>query len=452
MARCWLPCLVVVALLIVTTGAVTAECVINKPKPYVQAIMEQPEDGNPDIECLPPPNSPCTKPEAPSIVGSVLTEEVTLQAAIPPGYPAVTSWWQIEEQVAGVPVVYYETQSKEAVAERVGSTVKIGLPGLRAGTSHSVRVGFCRDISGFPGLKGCNCWSDPVTVVTRSTFESMTPDSGPRSNMTLKVEDQFERPATSPQSTPNEGGEGDGVGPNAVWLDGYDGPAPDNSRISADGHAAVLANGMIRYVAPAKHTDSFAMVKFNVTDGTGADSTSYNIEVAGRHVGNGATSQFYVAKLTFNQLNFTDFPALLVLDETQFSPTGGLISPVVEGVDFIKLTKSGTVATCPGETEDRCTELPPLTSASGTAILQISTWKDEDYSQTVITGAVGWNCPETNGTTVYDCTFVCCLEKRDNAAGKLDVAGQWWILGHHTDVKHRLHWFRAGDASTGYWP
>ena len=47
---------------------------------------------------------------------------------------------------------------------------------------------------------------------------------------------------------------------------------------------------------------------------------------------------------------------------------------------------------------------------------------------------------------------VCCFQKTDSTPSKLDVFGQWWGFGHHTSVKYKLDWFRAGNASIGAWP
>ena len=211
---------------LIVVNSVFGECVIEKPKPFVVALAEQPQDGNPAIECPPPPGPPCVEPSAPTLVSSALTEEVVVQATIPDGYAAVMAWWRVEEEVAGSPVSYYETKSTEVVTNKVGSTVKIGLPGLRKGTRHFVQVGFCRNTIGYPGLRRCNCWSPALTIDTRSEFENSQPAGTPRSNVTLKVEDRFERPTTSAQLTAPEGalGDGDGVGPKAVWEDGFDGP------------------------------------------------------------------------------------------------------------------------------------------------------------------------------------------------------------------------------------
>ena len=212
---------------------------------------------------------------------------------------------------------------------------------------------------------------------------------------------------------------------------------------------------MIKYVTPAKHTDSFAMTRFAVTNPSGGNSPNDNIDIAARHDGSGASTRFYVVKLVYKQLIFNDYPVLAVLDETLFNPqTDVIVGPVIEGEDYINLTKPGTVGTCPGNAEDKCpaNERPPLESASGSAVLQISVWKDFVNSQTVITGAVGWDCPSTPGTKVYDCAKVCCLEKIDSTLSKLDDLGQWWVFGHHTNTRHKLEWFRAGDASTGSFP
>jgi hypothetical protein len=83
--------------------------------------------------------------------------------------------------------------------------------------------------------------------------------------------------------------------------------------------------------------------------------------------------------------------------------------------------------------------------------MQISTWKDTLNTKTIVTAAVGWgSCPASG--SVYDCEFVCCLEKADPNPNKFVSLGQWSFFGHHQVVKYNLEWWKVGDASTGLWP
>jgi hypothetical protein len=289
-------------LLASTENRTLAECVINNPKEYVIALAEQPQEGNPAIECPAPPIAPCAVSQTPTIVGSVKAQEATIQATIPTGYPAVIGHARVREEVTGPTKIDYSTTKSTAVIPASGSTVQFGLPGLRRDTKHWVAVAFCRNITGYPGLKGCNCWSNEVEVNTTGiAFSTSKPTGPPETTGTLlKLEDEFVRPTTTTQTTPNEaGGGGDGLGPNAVWLDGWDPPTPKGSFVDSSGDNAVISNGLVRYARPAKSTDAYAATRFWVTDNAIPQGVapSYNIELMARQTGDGTSTQFFAAKV-----------------------------------------------------------------------------------------------------------------------------------------------------------
>ncbi|MFN7967003.1 MAG: hypothetical protein U0V87_15080 [Acidobacteriota bacterium] len=433
------------------------------------AVLQQPPQGNVSIGCPAPPGDPCLSEPAPAISGSVLAEEVVIDATIPTGYPAKVIWAKVQDEdvVTGAVTDLYETKSKEAVTNKVGSSVKLRLPGLRVGRRHRVFVGFCQDIAGYPGLQGCNCWSSHLLVDTPSGFASLAPNGAPLVNTAQKVEDQFRGPATAKQSTPVEGDSGDGVGPNDVWEDGFDPPTPDDARIDTDMDSVVLSNALLRYKRQAKHTDGYAATRFWVTDtSSDASITNYNVELFARSTGSGMGSQFYAEKLVYKQIMVNDYPLLALLDETQINPLTGDIdrASLVENVDYILIGKTRALpgpgdppATflCPGYTAEKCSGSPPLDTgtnrSSNSVVMQIATRRDPALNKTVVTAAVGWGtCPASG--SVYDCEFACCLEKKDANPDKLNTTGQWSFFGHHSAVKYHLEWWKVGDASTGLWP
>lgn len=366
-----------------------------------------------------------------------------------------------EEVVGGARVGFYKTKST-AIIPSSGSTVRVGLPGLRKNARHWVSVAFCQNITAYPGLKGCNCWSSETLVdTTNVTYTSSLPIGAPETTGTsLKLEDEFVRPTTTKQTTPYEAGEGgDGLGPNAVWRDGWDPPTPDGASIATTGDHAIIANGLARYVRPAKHTDSYGAIRFWVTDDQSSPGRagSYNIELMSRFSGDGVASQFFAAKLVYKQLERNTYPALALLNDTQISPEGDVtFSLLTPGVDYIDLTGSGAGSICPGESTKRCNGTPPLLSGTDRdtnyAVLQISEVKDAVNSETDLVAAVGWNCSGAGGGSVYKCSNVCCLEKSDTDIGRLNVNGEFAIFGHHPAVHHRLEWVRFGDKSTSTWP
>lgn len=437
---------------------------INHPRDYVIAVQEQPLDGLPDIECLPPPAPPCVVPATPTLFGSVRAQTATIEATIPTDYPAVIAHVRVQEEVAGgARVDFYETRST-AVIPASGNTVRIGLPGLRKDTRHWVNVGFCRNLASYPGLRGCNCWSDPVLVDTTGTgFSASKPSGAPEvtgTTLALKVEDDFVRPPTTTQTAPNEAsGGGDGLGPKAVWLDGWDPPVPEGSFIDASGDHAVVSNGLVRYARPAKSFDQYATTRFWVTDtaSTPGTAASYNLDLQMRHTGDGTATQFFVAKLVYKQLERNTFPALALINETQISPDGVVnFASLTPGVDYIDLTGSGAGSVCPGQTQNKCTGTPPLLTgtsrASNYSVLSMAARGNVNASETDLVAAVGWNCDGSGSGSVYACANVCCLAKSDLDQDRVAVTGQFGLFGHHSAIRYRLEWVRFGDSSQGSWP
>ncbi len=438
-----------------------AECVLNNPKEFVVAVSEQPQDGNPAIQCPPPPSDPCVVPAGPTIVGSVKAQEATIQATIPSGYQAVIGHVQVrEEVVGGARVDYYSTKST-AILPTSGSTVQIGLPGLRKNTKHWVSVAFCRNITAYPGLRGCNCWSAETLVDTTNVgFSSSLPYGAPETTGTsLKLEDEFVRPVTTTQTTPNEAGDGgDGLGPNSVWLDGFDPPTLEGSYIDTSGDNAVISNGLARYARPAKSTDSYGAMRFWVTNNatTPDKAPDYNIELMARYTGDGVSSQFYAAKFVYIQLGRT-YPTLLLIKESQISPDQTIDwTKLTPGVDYIELTGSAPGSNCPGEEVNKCTGTPPLLTGINRdvnyAVLQISALKNINSSKTDLVAAVGWNCGSAGTGSAYKCSNVCCLAKSDADPDRLEVNGRFAIFGHHPGTLYKLEWTRFGDTSAGTWP
>lgn len=438
-----------------------AECVLNNPKEFVVAVSEQPQDGNPAIQCPPPPTAPCDVPAEPTIVGSVKAQEATIQATIPSGYQAVIGHVQVrEEVVGGARVDYYSTKST-AILPTSGSTVQIGLPGLRKNTKHWVSVGFCQNITAYPGLRGCNCWSAETLVDTTNVgFSSSLPYGAPElTGTSLKLEDEFVRPVTTTQTTPNEaGGGGDGLGPNSVWLDGFDPPTLEGSYIDTSGDNAVISNGLARYARPAKSTDSYGAMRFWVTNNETPpdEAPDYNIELMARYTGDGLTSQFYAAKFVYIQLGRT-VPTLLLIKESQIEPDLTIDwTSLTPNVDYIELTGSGAGSICPGETTNKCNGTPPLLAGIDRnvnyAVLQISAVKDTSSAETDLVAAVGWNCGAAGAGSAYKCSNVCCLAKSDGDPNRLEVNGRFAIFGHHPGTLYKLEWTRFGDTSAGTWP
>jgi hypothetical protein len=448
------------------TGTVTtasAECVLNNPRPFVVAVQEQPPDGNPTIECPAPPQYPCVVPDPPTIYGSVGAQEATIEAQIPSGYPAVIAHVLVREEVVGGSLVDFYLSKSMAAIPASGSSVKIGLPGLRRNTRHWVSVAFCRNIIAYPGLRGCNCWSNETQLDTPLVHNSSSlPIGAPETTGTsLKLEDEFVRPSTTTQTTPVEAGAGgDGLGPNAVWRDGWDAPTPDGAYIGTPPDHAVIANGLARYVRPAKDTDSYGAIRFWMTDNatpTPGVAASYNIELMSRYTGEGLGSQFFAVKLVHKQLERDTYPTLLVLNEDQIDENGAVqFSNLIPGVDYIDLAGANVGSICPGESTNKCNGTPPLLTGTNRntnyAVLQISQVQDDANSRTMLVGAVGWNCDSAGSGSVFKCSNVCCLAKSDTDGERLNINGEFAVFGHHSAVLHRLEWVRFGDASSENWP
>ena len=274
---CLSVCLTAVCLVVVT-GEAMALCPTDEPlsapeaegDPYYAELcgLNDPSGGVP---------LPCPTPLPPQLeAGSVRAQGFTVTATVGGAISSAHAvWWRVEQvdPATGVPSELWTWRSVQGVPANgwpEGTVVRFGVPGLLENHDYHVRVAF--ESAG--GAK--TCWSSrsaPITTAALSTCPA------PPSGMQLRVEEDFDRPATDPRfGTPA----GDGLGPGEVWSpsDAY---SESKVWIAADGISAKTdpSSAMIYEAQTERDSISYAETEVRVDLGL-EDGFQYNFQVQAR--------------------------------------------------------------------------------------------------------------------------------------------------------------------------
>ncbi len=455
----------------ITSRIASAQC-FSEPIPVVIAQTLNPPPGPfPLVGCVHPIQpSPCVNPAAPTVTSLSLTTEASLEATRPQDTTGdgtadefdEAAWYAEYFDTTSSPAVWREIWrkfSKNSKANRTTSgsnwTVKLGATGLVAGATHRFFVGYCKTNE---TQKGCSCKSDPSSnFVAASSFPTEKPT--PPVNTVQRVEDNFNRPyTTTPKYVSSTDRDGDGLGADGVWLDGYySGNSAGNGsyveKPASGATYAVLPQGAVATwtgsIALNEH--SYAEVKFQLAPGQ-ADGYNFDVRTREHSVASGKRS--YVAKLHWKhfEIGANDPPRLSILRSNLTAP-----SPSNERIAYINFGTNYTAAQgdyytyCHAAT-CRCWPEIQVPAVEGRPIRPV--WlraEAEDAGATpdypVVTATVAWDDdahPCTGG--IDTCPYRCTVSIHDDTTlGKLFAgeAGTYGMDAH--EGTYQVGKIRAGS-------
>lgn len=329
-----------------------------------------------------------------------------------------------------------------------GTSARYEATGLERGVSHRFRVAYCREES---GTTGCTCWSDWTGMTTPSLFTS-----APLSHQTPQLlEDYFDRRESSPKRERSgalpSGGRGDGLGPDAAWMDEWILPsgtgswAGNGAQIAADTanlpYALIPMNGLIGVEAEqAQDPHSWAEIEFRGLSTSIKDNPNnarnYNIDLHARFLSVGTPTDFLIYSYMVKLVHEPDFDAAaddvtLEIYRNEGTPLGTLADPIVtKTLDDIALES----------TTDDCKDIAQLEVGDVDALLRIRVENLSDHPS--ITAIVAWGCGLTS------CTHKCEWAYEDADVWPTDAlymakAG-WGVMSHHFDL--RVDVLRVGSV------
>ncbi len=360
----------------------------------------------------------------------VRAQGLVVEATVPSGFTADRVRWLVESQDPNDPQAPIQPlwQHESAVGIDPGTagpyTVRFGAPGLIELYDTWIRVSF-RRASDQKWL----CWSQRGTAFQTPAFPTLGPNAP--SQALLTVEDQFRRPATQPKKAG-----GDGMGPDAVWMDNFPGvPAGNQPRIDADEEHLLMPASVAYYERlQATHPHSYAEVQFIPAGG----ATSYNFAVMARVIQQGMSMNFYQAKLVKQHLDVC-FPTLFILKLSeleafeQMPPLDPETQTCRTCADFAFLPSDACKQMQSGDPE------PNLPSDPIWLRIEVD---DNAQDEPVIVGTMAWNCG--NGVAIEECSglFQQTRTETGDPEGMAGLTGRWALESH--DIGHLVDIFRAG--------
>lgn len=338
--------------------------------------------------------------------------------------PAATSWRLLFE---------HETTAFQHT--RTGNTVKFRTPGMKKGLEHYSQVAFCYRKFGTENEIGCDCWSTAPTYTATADWLGEKPRKPV--DMCTIMQDTFSGPASNSkrnvQGQVPPSGEGDGLGPDAIWNDEFPGSALFNgSRILGDGFAFVPVNGLacMKEVVPSE--DGYAKAKVKVVDFGGTENDGYNFDVHNRLYSETMTARAFFAKLTYRLRDATNCPEIQV---GHFERTSGSLDPITLAWKTICPTSETCNNAHHAPTPPRPCDCPyTLPNLATTPVyLQIEAVDRAGSPGVDLLASVGWDCDACTASNepceISKCGSKCQLSFFDDSpvaqalVGKIGVSG-----------------------------
>ncbi len=313
-----------------------------------------------------------------------------------------------------------------------GSEVEFGVPGLNPGATNYIRVAM-EDSAG-----GVTCWSNYKSVLTSSFAKS-----GPTlpANINLKVQDDYDRPATDPLFPASGLKGGDGIGPVAVWTTSDSVSTSKPVVIASDGLGAKTSpSSFITYNrAEENNAHSYVEAEVRVDRNATADPTKYNFQVQVR-IGDPVP-----------QTGVPSYAAKLVKGYRGCSSAAILLFRTPDEGIFAKCVGSGSnLAPDPNIGGAICTSEPPLgTEDSNKSGFSFPVWMRLEVDNTgeddapVLTAQAFW----VSGSSFQQCTATAVIREDTGDPGQMKTERGKWGLSTDDGTVFWIGGLWAGDQS-----
>jgi len=222
----------------VTARAQSLDITCVPDRPVLQTVVATlpAPPAMPSLGCDPVPPMPCLAANPPVVEEwpEGLIQELKLTAIprdpITSDYVSVTVVAESYDEAASEWTELWTQESEDAVERALAAGdgfVTYGATGLLPGKRHRFRVGWCRQVG---SEKGCDCFSSGAFLDDDQDGTADAQPSGPldfpatpvEQPIVRQLEDRFHRPPTGPKrdrTPPYPELNGDGLGPDEVWLD-----------------------------------------------------------------------------------------------------------------------------------------------------------------------------------------------------------------------------------------
>lgn len=483
-----------------STGPFTCPGVrcFNVPKSLVVAQFERPDPvPAPLIPICPPPPSPppCAVPPTPALdtAFSSGAQELTFKAEVPTWVlcPEFITW-RVEWKNG---TTWQELYAQRSIDSRRNEFLedgklmtRVGTPGLKVGMEHRVSVGYSCGTTP-PEYPNSTCYSDPAYDGTHedqspkgfippafaggTTLPTIPAEFISGSTSYQAMEDTFHRPSTvAKRASPNlQQINGDGLGPDAVWLDSNGFSAAGNgSRVVAGAGGSYYA--YLPQAATGQHAVEAANSRSFVEALFGRDSLNggvdvVNFELHARNFMDGVTMRSYWMKLIKNRLGAGSQPQILIGSPTclgningtpeQYPP--GWSCHAVGDLKWLEMARFTIPTTrppemLPNDPNYQCYGAPNVAAGTDEKVwVRLTVYDDPSQnSNPVATVVVGWDQSNQSSSCsvtgdIASCPRVCVLKVVDETTTHGDVMelknGYWRYWAH--DANYRLWVIRAGS-------
>jgi hypothetical protein len=365
-------------------------------------------------------------------VTSVGAEGVVLESVSRPTYGALKSgrWYAEYQDASGDWQPLWDQTAVDFRYTKTGDTVRFNGPGLKKGANHRFAVAFCYTHA-VTGLTGCDCWSPFSDVyAANSNWSSSAPEAP--TGFCQYFEDTFDGPQSGSKYVQGTGqdpttGIGDGLGPNAIWQDGFPmSTAFNGTYLEGTGEAYFPTNALACLLESPPTQRSYAQAEWRVRDFGGAGNDAYNFDVHGRLVSGGLTAQAYFAKVAY-KLRGADYCPELHVGNMQRTTS----------LNLTKLAgKTMCVGSCgPGPSPPNCDcqiDIGTRLAAGQPVFLRIEMQDiNTDPKGVKVIGRVGWDCTDCANPPcdITECAKSCEVFANDTGSvggflnGKIGITG-----------------------------
>jgi hypothetical protein len=330
--------------------------------------------------------------------------------------------WQ-RRSIQGRPTAGYWTS---------GSEVDLGVPGLNAGATNYIRVAM-EDSAGH-----LTCWSNYKSVVTPSFAKTGPPLPA---NINLKVQDDYDRPATAPLFPVSGAKGGDGIGPTTVWTTSDSLSTSKPVVIASDGMGAkTSASSFITYNRTEENNaHTYVEAELRVDRNASPDSSKYNFQV-----------QVRIGEPDLNT-GVPSYAARLVKGHRGCSSAAILLFRTPDESIYATCVGSGSnLAPNPNIGGAICTSDPPLaTEDSNKPGFSLPVWMRLEVNNTgedeapVLTAQAFW----VSGSSFQQCKATAVVREDTGDPGQMKAERGKWGLSTDDGTVFWIGGFWAGDQS-----